>query len=263
ATTIAGQDPETIDLGLLARNEMPRELADIAFELPVDKPSDPIKSPLGWHILRVTKIEQPTQQSFEQVKGQLATEMARDEASDRLDRLASQVDDALAGGGTLADIAGKFGLKTTVIEAADVGGNDPDGAPVSIPVAPAEVLKTVFDTRANETSRVVQTQDGAIYAVHVDAVTSARVRPLAEVKDKVLAAYQADRKHQAALKQAEALAAAVTPGTPLAAVAAEKKLTVSTSPPFSRRPEAKSTVPPILISKLFAAKPGDVVTIDD
>jgi peptidyl-prolyl cis-trans isomerase D len=55
----------------------------------------------------------------------------------------------------------------------------------------------------------------------------------------------------------------VTSGTSLATVAAEKKLTVSTSPPLSRRPEGKSTVPPILIGKLFAAKQGDIVTIED
>jgi len=263
ATTIADQDPETIDLGLLARNEMPRELADIAFELPVDQPSDPIKSPLGWHILRVTKIDPPSQQNFEQVKDQLATELARDEATDRLDRLASQVDDALAGGRSVADIAEKFGLKTTIIAASDVGGRDPDGKPVSIPIAPAEVMKTAFDTRANSTSRVTQTQDGAIFAVHVDEVTPTRVRPLAEVKDKVIAGWQADQKHQTVQKEAEAFAAAVTPGTSLAAVAAEKKLTVSTSPPLSRRQEAKSTVPPVMIGKLFAAKQGDIVTIED
>jgi peptidyl-prolyl cis-trans isomerase D len=263
ATTIAGQDPDTIDLGLLARNEMPRELADIAFELPLNKPSDPIKTPLGWHILRVTKIDPPTQQSFEQVKDQLANELARDEAADRLDRLVTQVDDALAGGASIADVASKFGLKTTEIAASDVSGRDPDGKPVAIPVSPAEVVKTAFDARANETSRTVQTQDGAIFVVHVDEITPARVRPLAEVKDKATAAWQGDQKHQAAVKEAEALAAAVTPGTSLAAVAAEKKLTVSTSPPLTRRQDQKSTVPPVLLGKLFTAKQGDIVTIDD
>ena len=39
ATTIAGQDPATIDLGLMARAEMPQALAEVAFSLPLDKPS--------------------------------------------------------------------------------------------------------------------------------------------------------------------------------------------------------------------------------
>ena len=40
ATRIAGQDPNTIDLGLMRREEMPSALAEAAFELPVNKPSD-------------------------------------------------------------------------------------------------------------------------------------------------------------------------------------------------------------------------------
>ena len=75
--------------------------------------------------------------------------------------------------------------------------------------------------------------------------------------------WQGDRKLQAAQKQAEEFAAAVTPGASLATVAADKKLTVSTSPPFGRKQEAGSTVPPVLIGKLFAAKQGDVVTVED
>src|SRR5437016_12019081 len=70
ATTIAGQDPETIDLGLLSRQEIPKLLGDVAFELPLNQPSPPIKSPLGWHILRVVKIEQAATQSFDQAKAQ-------------------------------------------------------------------------------------------------------------------------------------------------------------------------------------------------
>ena len=37
-----------------------------------------------------------------------------------------------------------------------------------LPVAPEEVLKTVFATSQGETSRVTDTQDGAIYAVRVE-----------------------------------------------------------------------------------------------
>ncbi len=103
ATTIAKQDPETIDLGLLKRTEMPQIIADVAFELPLEKPSEPIKTPLGWHILRVVKIEPAATQTFEQAKPQIEAEMAQQAAIDRLEKLGNKVDDALAGGAPLAD----------------------------------------------------------------------------------------------------------------------------------------------------------------
>lgn len=258
-----GQDPETIDLGLLKRQEMPKQLADIAFELPVNTPSDPVKSPLGWHILRVTKIEPPTEQNFEQVKAQLATEMAREEALDRLDKLSNKIDDALAGGKPLADVAAEFGMTVTKIAASDAGGRDPEGKPISLAAAGNEVLKTAFDTEANQTSRVLGTQEGAIFAVHVDKVTPPAVRPLSEVKDRAVTAWQSEQKHKKVAQQAEELAAAVKPEAQLAAVAQSKGLTATTSPPLGRRPEQGASASPGLVAKLFSAKQGDVVTAED
>ncbi|MBV8936703.1 MAG: peptidyl-prolyl cis-trans isomerase, partial [Alphaproteobacteria bacterium] len=263
ATTIAGQNADTIDLGLMRREEMPSALGEAAFELPLDKPSDPIKTALGWHILRVVKIEPPVTQTFDEAKPKLEADLARQEAVDRIYKVANKADDALAGGATLGDVAEKFGLKTTTVEAVDAGGHDPQNKPVSLPVAASDVLKLAFGTNEGQTSRVTETPDGAIFALHIDKIMPSEVKPLDEVKEKAVAAWQADQRREIAAKQAEELAAAVTPETRLATVAAAKGLKATTSPPFTRHPENDSAVPPVLVGKLFAAKPGDVVTASD
>jgi peptidyl-prolyl cis-trans isomerase D len=263
ATTIAGQDPETIDLGLMKREEMPRVLSDIAFDLPLNKPSEPVKTPLGWHILRVVKIEPAVTETFEQAKPKLEAELTHEEAEDRIYKVANQVDDALAGGATLDDAAAKFGLKTTEVAAADVGGHDPEGKPVALPLPADEVLKLAFATDEGQTSRVTESPDGAIFAVRVSKVTPPAVKPLAEVKDQAVAAWQADKRREAVAKTADELAAAVKGDTRLAAVAAEKGLKVTTSPPLGRQPGRDDAVSPALVAKLFAAKPGEVVTAAD
>ena len=263
ATTIAKQDPETIDLGLMKRQDLPQPLADVAFELPLNQPSDPIKTSLGWHILRVVKIDPAATQTFEQAKPQIEAELAQQEGADKLEKLGNQVDDALAGGMPLADAATKFGLKLTTVAAADVNGTDPDGKPVALPEPKEEIMKTAFATEQGDTSRVTQAQDGTIFALHVDKVIPPQVRPLADVHDKAVAAWQADQKREAVKKQAEDLAAAVNPDTPLAKVAGDRKLTVTPSPPLSRDAQNAAPAPPVLISKLFAAKKGGVVTATD
>lgn len=263
ATTVAGQDPETIDLGLLNRKSIPHELGDVAFELPLDQPSMPVKSPLGWHILRVVKIEPGATPSFEEAKPKIAAELQLQEAADRLAKVGNQADDALAAGGKLDELAPKHGLKLTTVAALDEGGNDPDGKRVALPVASEEVLKTVFTTGQGETSRIADMQDGSIFAIRVDKVTPPQVKPLAEVKDKATAAWQAERKRETAAKQAEALAAAVGPEMPLAKAAGDKGLTLLAAVPLSRTPQHGQTVPPALVAKLFAAKPGDVISMSD
>jgi peptidyl-prolyl cis-trans isomerase D len=263
ATTIAEQDPDTIDLGLLKREEMPSALGDVAFELPTNKPSDPVKTPLGWHILRVVKIEPPVLQTFEQAKAKLEADLTHQEAVDRIYKVANQIDDALAGGSTIDDAAAKFGLKTSAVAGVDVGGQGPEGKPVALPVSSNDVLKLAFATDKGQTSRVTETSDGAIFVLRTDTVTPSTVKPLDEVKEKAVGAWQADKRREIVAKQAEELAAAVKPDAKLGAIAAEKGLKATTSPPFTRHPGQENAVPPALVAKLFAAKPGEVVTTSD
>ena len=267
ATQVAGQDPDTIELGLMKREELPRVLGDIAFELPLNQPSEPVKTPLGWHILRIVKIEPAVTQTFEQTKSKLEAQLTHNEAVDRIYKVANAVDDALAGGMTLEDAVAKFGLKKTEILAADVGGHDPEGKPVELPVPATEVLKLVFATNEGQMSRVTEGPDGAIFMVRVSKVTPPTIKPLGEVKDQAIAAWQGNQRREKVAKTAEELASAVKPGARLAAVAAEKGLKVTTSPPLLRRPGSVDTklqtTPPVLVAKLFEAKPGEVVTAAD
>jgi len=267
AVQIAGQSPDTIELGLMKREELPRVLSDIAFELPLNQPSEPVKTPLGWHILRIVKIEPAVTQTFEQVKPKLEAQLAHNEAVDRIYKVANQVDDALAGGMTLDDAAAKFGLKKTEIAASDVGDHDPEGKPVVMPAPANEVLKLAFATNEGRVSRVTESPDGGIFFVRVDKVIPPTIKPLAEVKDQAIAAWQGDKRREKVAKAAEELAAAVKGDARLTAVAAEKGLKVTTSPPLLRRPsgvDAKlQTTPPALVAKLFEAKPGEVVIAAD
>jgi len=263
ATEIAGQDPSTIDLGLVKPDDLPKELADQAFTLPVDKPSEPIKTELGWHILRVAKIQPPQILSLDQAKDQLQKQLIAEEAVDRIDKIANDSDDALAGGAALDDVAKKYGLKLITVGEVDASGRDPSGKLVQLPIDAKEVLKTVFATETNQTSRITPVEDAAIFAVHIDKIVPPEVKPLADVKTQAIAAWQGEQKQDAVKKIASDLAAAVAGGTPLAQAAAAKGLSVATSPPLNRQTQGATPVPKSLIAKLFTAKIGDTVTGGD
>ena len=226
ATEIAGQDASTIDLGLVKPDDLPKELADQAFALPVDKPSEPIKTELGWHILRVVKIQQPQTLSFDQAKDQLEKQLIAEEAADRLDHIANEADDALAGGAALNDVAKKYGLKLTTITETDASGRDAGGKVIQLPVNTQAVLKTAFATEANDTSRVEAIEDSAVFALHVDKIAPPAVKPLADVKTQATTAWQAEQQRDAVKKEASDLEAAVKGGTPLAQAASAKGLAV-------------------------------------
>jgi peptidyl-prolyl cis-trans isomerase D len=263
ATTIAGQNPDTIDLGLMTRGELPRELAAAAFSLPLNKASAPIRSPLGWHILRVARIEPPQAQSFAEARSKLAAKVAYGEAVDHIYKIADQVDDALAGGASLGEAGTKFGLKKTVVAAIDERGLGPDGKPPALPIAPADVAKLAFATDEGQLSRVTETGDNTLYVLRTDKVIPPSIKPLSAVTPAATAAWQAEKRAAAVAAEAAALARSVTPGTRLVTSANVKGLKVETSAPLLRSGSAGAPVPPALIAKLFAAHPGGVVTATD
>jgi peptidyl-prolyl cis-trans isomerase D len=263
ATTIAGQDPEAIELGLLTRRDLPEALGEVAFELPLNQPSQPVRSPLGWHIVRVVAIEPGGTPSFAEARARIAADLQLRDAVDRLNTVANQTDDALAAGGRLDEVAAQYGFQLTPVAAVDEGGNDPDGKPVNLPVASDEILRIAFATAEGDTSRVIDLHDGSIFAVQVEKVTPPQVRPLAAVRDRAITAWQTERRREAATKQAEALAASVAPSLPLAQVAANAGLTVREGVKLSRNPSPGQNVPPTLVVKLFAVQPGGVATASD
>ena len=108
--------------------------------------SEPVKTPLGWHILRVVKIEAPVTQTYEQARPKLEAELSREEAEDRIYKIANRVDDALASGASLEDVAAKFGLKTTAGRGCRSQRNRSRRKPVALPLPADAVLKLVFAT---------------------------------------------------------------------------------------------------------------------
>jgi peptidyl-prolyl cis-trans isomerase D len=254
AKSVAGAEPDATKLGWMKRDELPPEIGDVAFGLEQDQVGEPVKSPFGWHILRVTGIEPGKVESFDEVKDRLATEMKREQAVDMVYKVSNEVDDALAGGATLEQAAERFKLKLTVGDGVEPNGKTRNAAPLDSPVA-ADLVKTAFNTPKGDTSRMTEApqQEGVFYIVRTDDVTPSAVPPLADVRDRAVEMWTQDKKRAAVEAQAKDLAAAVGPEKTLAQVAAEQGLTV-TSPSLLRTGAPDGSVPGALVSQLFEAK---------
>ena len=255
AKDVANQDEEAIKLGFVKRDEMPPALADAAFALAKGETTKPIQSPLGWHIIRVTNIEPGGSKPFEEAKTELTATIARDMAVDQLSKQENQIEDALAGGATLDQIAEKFKLKVTKIASVDVDGHSPKGETVEL--ADPDLTRVVFTTDQGQTSRLTETKDNGFFVVHVDSVTPAAVQPLAEVKDRAKELWLADKRSAAAEAEAKGIATAVAQGKSLTDLAAEQKLTVTTTPAVTRTGGGQANLPASLVARIFELKSGE------
>ena len=258
AKSVAGLDAKALDLGWVKAADLPKPIADAAFALKSGGVSAPVHDGFGWHILRVAAVKPGQTKSFDEVKGEIAKSVARDMAGDRIADTANHVDDALAGGAALPEVAQKFGLKLIDVKNADSAGKDADGKPITLPQHAADILKTAFSTDRGQTSQLTQMGEDGYYVVAVDDITPAAEKPLAAVHDRAVKLWQAEQQSAALVKLADEIAKDVNAGKSFKEVAAARKLTLATTAPLLRSGSDK-TVPPTLIGKIFDAKPGQAV----
>lgn len=263
AKTIAKQDPSTVDLGTVTKKELPPGTDEAAFAAKENEPTKPIKNPFGQVILKVTAIEPGGVKTLDEVKNQLTADLRKEAEGDLLYKLSTKVEDALASGADIDQIAQQFNLKTVKTASADEEGVGPDDKKIAaLPVDNATVLKTVFETPQGQVSSLEELKDGAgFYAVKVDSVTAPKLKPLDQVKDQVKQAWTDEQRATKIAAQAKALADQVKPDMPLAKLAAAQKLQITTTSPITRESNPREVpLPQALQQKLFELKQGETAT---
>jgi peptidyl-prolyl cis-trans isomerase D len=256
AQAVAGA--ELIPLGPMAKEDLPvAELAEAAFSLSVGRASPPVESPLGWHVLMVDKIEPPRQVAFAEARESLRGTLAAELAIDRVFELVNRLEDQLAGGATIEEAGRSQGLALGTVEAVDANGLAKDGKPVAALAGQAAVLSAAFATPEDEQSNLMETTDGDFVILRVDSVTAPALRPLGEVRAKVVEAWTRQRQREIARQRAEAALERAKGGESLSALAAAHGLRVEAVGPVTRSGVAENKVPPSLAGPLFAIKSGE------
>ncbi len=258
AAAVAGMDRDAVALGLLAKADLPQDIADAAFALQANTPSEPVRSPVGWHILLVDRIEPGRTPDFAEVRAKIRGDIAREQAVDALVKLANQVEDALAGGASIEEVAGQVNAKLLKFRAVERSGRSVAGDPKDGLLVLRRFLDAAFETGDAQTSDLIETSEGGYFLARVDRVTPPALEPFDRVRGRVAAAWRFDRLNAAAKGRADKLLGEVKAGRGLDTAAREIGLSVKTSSPFTRFDRGRSTpLPASLAAALFRAKPGE------
>ena len=261
AEDVARLAPETVDLGLMSRDQLNGrlpELTDAAFSLSKDVPSRPVQSPFGWHVIRVTEVEPAREQALQDVREALAGSIAGEIAIDDLYELSTRLEDTLGGGATLEDAATRLNLRLVKVPSIDASGRGPEGKVVESLPQDSRVLDVAFATPENTDSPLTETGTDGYFILRVDRVTLAALRPLQKVRNEVAAAWKAERRKEAAEKTARKALDRVKAGDDPVAVAADLKVSLETTVAVTRAGAgASQTLPRELIANLFKIRLGE------
>ncbi|MBO6559054.1 MAG: SurA N-terminal domain-containing protein [Nisaea sp.] len=264
AGEVAEMAPDALSLGSVTRADLEgTALADAVFNAELNVPTAPVESDLGWHIFRVTEIMPESTKSFDEVKDMLKRDVAHNDALDRIFEIANQIEDSLAAGDTIEEAAKAVELKTVALQDLDRQGKGIDGAEAGGIAADAGFRTTLFSTPLKEQSQLEETRGGGYYILRVDGITEATVRPLADVKDQVVADMIAERRADANLKRAQLLVQEAASGG-LSAAAEKAGYEVRDLAPFTRTGDGLPDGLPADVAEIaFDLKIGDIGMSED
>lgn len=259
AMELSGEDESTIDLGTVARREIPDTvLADAAFTVAQDGVSDPVEGLFGWYVTTATAIEPGSTRPFEEVRDQIRTDLAQERAIDRVYELARDIEDIVTSGAGLESTAGQLELTTRSVPALSPSGEDADGAPVA-DLPSGRFLEIAFEQAVGEDGFLTETDDNGFFVLRVDSVTPPRLKGLDEVRADAIAGWQSEQRRSATERRAGELADKIRNGATLEAAAEEAGAEVTVSAPFTRQDGGlRAPLPAGLVSELFTLRPGEV-----
>jgi len=185
--------PADVDLGVITKDKiLDPKVADAAFSATLNTPSGVVEGQFGPVIVYVTQINPATTKTFDQVKDDLKKQLAIEKATADVASAHDAIEDQRAGGATLQDATAKYDLKPTIVTSVDASGNDTDGKPV--PNLPQGVIQAVFQSDVGLANDPIQPDNSSYIWYEVTAVTPPHDRTLAEVHDKVVAAWKDDQR---------------------------------------------------------------------
>ncbi len=196
----------------------------------------PVRSDLGWHVIKVEAIRNEEGRPLSAVRGEIATKLIEDKRKEALTDLVTKVEDAIADGASFAEAARAAGLtvlRTPAITAGGVARTQPDFK-VPAPLAPA--IRAGFELGEGDEPVVETLQDDAGYAlVGVEQVIAAAPAPLDSIREQVAADWKAKQASDRARAAATNIAAKVARGTGVAVAVREAEATLPPPEKLARR----------------------------
>lgn len=202
AEEMLSQSEKDTYLGDLPKSDVLFEAAEDLFSAKKNEVVGPVQSEFGWHLFKVLDITAGEVTSVEKARPAIVAAVQRQKAADVLYDKAAEIDDFLGSGKTLEETKDKFSLKSVTLTDIDITGKNRKEADIKLPFAADDFLAAAFALSEGMESPVSEAED-AFYVVRVDKITAPEVKPLSEVKDKVVALWRADKVQEKATAEAE------------------------------------------------------------
>lgn len=199
------KEHKELTLTKISKKDLIPELSDPIFKLEVNKHSEVLKSPLGFHIFLLTDIKKSQPMEFAEVKESLRKNALEGRETKIVQEKISAIDDALLTAKSLSEVAKKFGLRVTELPTAmNQNGQDAHGNMVKEVKGFEGFIENSFALKKDQPSKIFYAKNSeGFYAVMVDEIIPAHQTELAQIKSQVAEDLNKSRKNEALKKLAK------------------------------------------------------------
>ncbi|WP_336958300.1 peptidylprolyl isomerase [Sphingobium aquiterrae] len=237
-------------------------VADAAYKAAQGALAGPVKSPLGWHVLRVTAITRTPAQTLDQVRGKLGETLRATKEQQLLGDFTGKLEDQVAGGATFDEVTKDNGLTIATTPHLIATGQSVQEQNYKAPAEVAALLRPAFDMSEDDDAQLVPVEAGKRYALlAISDIVAAAPPPLDKVRQVIVAQYKLAEGDKQAKALAEKIRTAVAKGTPLDQAVAQAGVAL---PPVQKAGGRRADVmrgdqrPPAEIAMLFSMAPKSV-----
>ena len=182
AENLAIQSEAETSLGYVSKDMLIADMADAVFGAKSGEVVGPVKSELGWHIMKVNGVKGSSKMNMQTANAMIVAELQKEKAYDTALEVSKTIEDKIGSGATLLEIAGELGANVL-----RVYGIGEDGKFKKAPsgdaslVKSAEFVDNAFSYNVGEVSQVVETDAGYL-VLSVDKIHDSHAKDIELVR---------------------------------------------------------------------------------
>ena len=245
------------DLGFAGRGTYVPPFEDALWSMTAGETSKPVKSEFGYHIIHLDAIRAAAARDFNSVRDQLTEELRKKKASDEYYALAEHLDDlALENPTSLDPVAKDTGLVLHRFAAYSRTNTGPFGGNTNF----SDAVFSPAVLEGSENTPLIELDDAHAVVARVSQYRPAAPKPLAEVRDEIVARLRAQRASTEARDRGEAIVRKAKAGEALATLVGAAGLKLTDASPLTRQSPG---IPVDLLTAVFRAPvPGKTPVVE-
>lgn len=234
------------------------EIATPVFEAKKGAVVGPIKTDLGWHILKVKDLLPESVTPFASMKDRLRNELENIALTDELYQAGNTIEDRIAAGDKFEDIVKEYGMTTEALGPFRQNGFDKDGKDLFKPYAADrdKMIQATYDYEQGEITPVVETADGQFRMFRIDTVTPDTYKDYASVKGNLQQRWIAEQQRLANKDRAKKALEELNAGKSVDQVASANNATVQTVTGVNRKTAPAAPLTPVVAAQIFSVSKG-------